>query len=851
MNPETLSTWTKYLTELHRQNGGITEVRILSWQNGTTRSDSRCFSDGVELVKTLQEIEKKVEARGIIANYYTTLNPTTVSSGKPSSDRDISAYLWLPIDIDPIRFERNELGEQQALLDQKVPTTDEELGNAKKAADIIEALVEAETGVACTVAATSGNGEHRLWRIEGAAQENKPLVRGILAKLHDLFILDGNYRKLFVDVDSGNYNDSRIWKLYGTVGKKSGGEYPGRSFRPATIEALRDDRRVLTTDDLKKLLEKLSSLVPARQLQQPTVPLEPVDRQAPMSQEGWDWTKAFAGYDLMTLDVEKALRDSGYAVHERFTPAGDNRERIAITCPNSDGKYSLPEFPGGHGQTNGHKDTVVFLPRLTESGKRSLAGIWCSHDHCEHLRGEAGAKFLHTVMLTPEAIRNNCSVDENFSGKDEFEPGPDVSELDLGERPKKREVTEIEAPKPFSLKTLARDEEFMISEVREKKREVLIPGFLLAGSTIQLAAPTKVGKTFQLMHMTVAMINQLEFWGMRSIRPLRVLFIDPELMLDMAQERYAWIRSTLMKNKPENAKMLTYVSLRGQKILTADDPWGILMDGIQNDLLSGEDWDVIIVDSMYCFQGKTNLNDSSDVGRMLNQLLAMVTCKDKEPAVIYVHHFAKGDPGMKKSLDRGAGSFAWSARVENIVTMTPHPLSQDTGIDHYNLEFTLRYFPKKEDIVVKRMAYPNAPIFEVANGVAPKVDSVYLQRRVLALKLTACLDMLIKKRILPDQNYFDVFIPAKEAREAAQRFLNVSDRKDFDAIKQIAQDERWISHSGAGAGITYQPTPDGKCAIEDIKDETHGIYGTEKKEEQQPSNGPEDFDPISYKTVGG
>lgn len=135
-----------------------------------------------------------------------------------TTDADVVAYRWLPLDFDPIRT-------------KGVSSTDAEWGRAHSAARAVRQALTAE-GWPAPVYASSGNGAHLLYRLPAgwASPKEGDKVQAALAALIARFkdVLDG------VDLDAKVFNPARIWKLYGTVARK-GDPTPTRPHRLAEV----------------------------------------------------------------------------------------------------------------------------------------------------------------------------------------------------------------------------------------------------------------------------------------------------------------------------------------------------------------------------------------------------------------------------------------------------------------------------------------------------------------------------------------------------------------------------------------------------------------------------------------
>ncbi|HIH02624.1 MAG TPA: hypothetical protein HA263_01825 [Methanoregulaceae archaeon] len=241
--------------------GSVAELRALG-RDG--RVASGYFDDPALLADAAEPMDAAGEHRGI----YVTLNPVNPAllarranrvqsrlSGKDATtaDADIVRRRWLPIDVDPV-------------CPSGVSSTAEEHHEAcATARRIREGL--AELGWPTPVVADSGNGGHLLYRID---LPNDPvstaLVKGALAAL------DARFSTAAAKVDTANYNAARIWKCYGTVGRK-GDSTKDRPHRRSAIVARPYEPGVVSVELLRALAAPLPETeTPERLFAAATVP---------------------------------------------------------------------------------------------------------------------------------------------------------------------------------------------------------------------------------------------------------------------------------------------------------------------------------------------------------------------------------------------------------------------------------------------------------------------------------------------------------------------------------------------------------------------------------------------------
>ena len=224
--------------------GKVVEVRALADQH----THSGYFSDPESLIRAVEPLDTDTSVLGI----YVTLNevnPVLLArranrikmrlcrKDATTGDADILRRRWLPIDIDPKR-------------PSGVSSTDEEHGLALAKADEIATWL-ASLGFPDPITGDSGNGAHLLYRIDLANDElATTLVKGCLAALDTLFSDDR------MNVDTANFNASRIWKLYGTVSRK-GDDTPDRPHRRSRILSAPGVTEIVPGDRLRDLAARL------------------------------------------------------------------------------------------------------------------------------------------------------------------------------------------------------------------------------------------------------------------------------------------------------------------------------------------------------------------------------------------------------------------------------------------------------------------------------------------------------------------------------------------------------------------------------------------------------------------
>lgn len=200
----------------------IVEVRIVKATNdyGYSKRLSGYFNDFDKLIKEVQRVEREYKK---IESFYFTPNPVTpqllarsknelIASDFATKDSEIERRRYFLIDIDPER-------------PRGTSSTNLQHEKALRMAEEISSYL-GDKGWPAPVMADSGNGAHLMYRINIEADDS-----GLLKNA--LEVLNLQFTKSDVKVDTSVYNPARIWKLYGTMACKGSdtAECPHRMAR--------------------------------------------------------------------------------------------------------------------------------------------------------------------------------------------------------------------------------------------------------------------------------------------------------------------------------------------------------------------------------------------------------------------------------------------------------------------------------------------------------------------------------------------------------------------------------------------------------------------------------------------
>lgn len=407
---------------LMKPDSQLFEVRIIS---DSKKVFSGYFTSGEILIRELSRINL------LNANVYITLNAINsncygrtqrdrfeMQAKNTTSDNDIEGYEWLMIDLDPKR-------------PAGTSATNEQLEIAKKKANQIFAFMGAQ-GFNEPLVALSGNGVHLLYRVNLANnKENQQLVQRFLKTLDMLFSESG-----IIEVDTANYNPSRICKLYGTLAQK-GSNTKEQPYRMSYL--IGKYNQVVPND--KRYIQKVCDLYP----HQPEKP------------------RAYNSYNPESFDLDSWL--DKYGIRYQKADWSEGTKYILDHCP----------FDSNH---NG-KDACIFKSR------NGAIGFHCFHNSCSDKTWQDVR-----VMFEPDAYeKRQQQYERRFYGR--FK-GPEAHKENDYINKVETEPIFYTASDIFNLKTP--DEEFVKTGIKDidSKLRGLKKGYVSVMSGMRAAGKSSI-----------------------------------------------------------------------------------------------------------------------------------------------------------------------------------------------------------------------------------------------------------------------------------------------------------------------------------------------------------------------
>lgn len=211
----------------------------------------------------------------------------------------------------------------------------------------------------------------------------------------------------------------------------------------------------------------------------------------------------------------------------------------------------------------------------------------------------------------------------------------------------------------------------------------LIDGILRKGHKMMLAGPSKAGKSFALIELTIA-IAEGRKWLNWYCSQGRVLYVNLELDRPSCLHRFKDVYDAL--GYPAlNLDSIDIWELRGKSIP---------MDKLAPKLIrraAKKNYTAIIIDPIYkIITGDENSADQ--MAHFCNQFDKV--CTELNCAVIYCHHHSKGAQGSKRSMDRASGSGVFARDADALLDMIQLNTSDQVGLPGtaWRIEGTLREF---------------------------------------------------------------------------------------------------------------------------------------------------------------
>ena len=194
----------------------------------------------------------------------------------------------------------------------------------------------------------------------------------------------------------------------------------------------------------------------------------------------------------------------------------------------------------------------------------------------------------------------------------------------------------------------------------------LIEGILRQGHKMLLAGPSKAGKSYALIELSIAIAEGKRWLGWDCTQG-KVLYVNLELDRASCLHRFKDVYQAL-RIEPNGLSNIDIWNLRGRSVP---------MDKLAPKLIrraAKKDYIAIIIDPIYkVITGDENSADQ--MAHFCNQF--DLVCTELGCAVIYCHHHSKGGQGQKRSMDRASGSGVFARDPDALLDLIELEVSEE------------------------------------------------------------------------------------------------------------------------------------------------------------------------------
>lgn len=196
--------------------------------------------------------------------------------------------------------------------------------------------------------------------------------------------------------------------------------------------------------------------------------------------------------------------------------------------------------------------------------------------------------------------------------------------------------------------------------------EPIIENVLRKGHKMLIAGPSKAGKSFSLIALSIAIAEGHQWFGWKCTQG-RVLYVNLELDRPSALHRFKDVYNAI-GIRPNNVSNIDIWNLRGKVVP---------MDKLAPKLIrraAKKGYSAVIIDPIYkVLTGDEN--SAEQMAHFTNQFDKVAT--ELGVSVIYCHHHSKGGQGGKKSMDRSSGSGVFARDPDAIIDLVELELNED------------------------------------------------------------------------------------------------------------------------------------------------------------------------------
>ncbi len=194
----------------------------------------------------------------------------------------------------------------------------------------------------------------------------------------------------------------------------------------------------------------------------------------------------------------------------------------------------------------------------------------------------------------------------------------------------------------------------------------LIEGVLRKGHKMLLAGPSKAGKSFGLIELSIA-IAEGRKWLKWQCTKGKVMYVNLELDRASCLHRFKDVYQALGW-EPNSLENIDIWNLRGRSVPMDKLAPKLIRRALRKNYIA------VIIDPIY----KVITGDENSADQMANFCNQFdKVCTELGCAVIYCHHHSKGGQGGKKSMDRASGSGVFARDPDALLDLIELELSED------------------------------------------------------------------------------------------------------------------------------------------------------------------------------
>nr|DAQ04580.1 MAG TPA: Regulatory protein repA [Caudoviricetes sp.] len=201
----------------------------------------------------------------------------------------------------------------------------------------------------------------------------------------------------------------------------------------------------------------------------------------------------------------------------------------------------------------------------------------------------------------------------------------------------------------------------------------LIQGVLRQGHKMLIAGPSKAGKSFSLIEMSIA-IAEGQKWLEWNCTQGKVLYVNLELDRASCLHRFRDVYEA-MGLQPNNLQNIDIWNLRGKTVPMDKLAPKLIRRSLKKNYIA------VIIDPIYkVLTGDENSADQ--MAHFTNQFDKVAT--ELGCSVIYCHHHSKGAQGGKKSMDRASGSGVFARDPDALIDLVELEVTEELFTQRIN-----------------------------------------------------------------------------------------------------------------------------------------------------------------------